>query len=127
MVDIGRGAAAAAIGLIRAPRHAPRAQRMWFGAGLLTGLTGLRYDGSARSMAHEAGPSGRTTWKAHPVFITKFASTAAVRGDAPHAPGCWVRYAERFDVEVIGFVEGGEPAPRSRASTAFTSFRTGRP
>ena len=34
---------------------------------------------------------------------------------------------ERFEVEVIGFVEGGEPAPRSRASTAFTSFRTGRP
>ena len=61
------------------------------------------------------------------LFITKFAPTERPSGGMLRTTRLLGALRERFDVEVIGFVEGGEPAPRSRASTAFTSFRTGRP
>jgi GT2 family glycosyltransferase len=45
LLNIGRGAAAALIGVVRGRAAVLTGlQRIWFGAGLLTGLVGLRYD-----------------------------------------------------------------------------------
>jgi hypothetical protein len=45
LLNVGRGAATALIGVVRGRAAIlTGVQRIWFGAGLLTGLVGLRYD-----------------------------------------------------------------------------------
>jgi glycosyltransferase involved in cell wall biosynthesis len=61
------------------------------------------------------------------LFITKFAPTGRPFGGMVRTTRLLGALRERFDVEVLGFVEEGDPAPRGRVSTALTSFRTGRP
>ena len=61
------------------------------------------------------------------LFITKFAPTGRPFGGMVRTGRLLDALRQRFDVEVIGFVEDGEPAPRSRVSTALSSFRSRRP
>ena len=61
------------------------------------------------------------------LFITKFAPTGRPFGGMVRTTRLLDALRQRFEVDVLGFQEEGEPAPRSRPSSALASFRSGRP
>ena len=61
------------------------------------------------------------------LFITKFAPTGRPFGGMIRTERMIGALRQRFDVEVLGYSEGGDPAPRGRISTAVRSMWTRRP
>ncbi len=61
------------------------------------------------------------------LVLTKFAPDGPVFGGLQRTTRLLAALRRRFEVEVIGFSEDGEPAPRSRPSSLARSIRTGLP